>query len=74
MGLITQQQDAPVGLLVSRRPATGHQCLQFLPLLRTQFDPVSLFIAIPSLHVPIIFALCLVEYTGSVLNSKMLDY
>ncbi len=42
MGLITQQQDAPVGLLVSRRPATGHQCLQFLPLLRTQLDPVSL--------------------------------
>ena len=40
--LITQQQDAPVGLLVSRRPATGHQCLQFLPLLRTQLDTVSL--------------------------------
>ena len=34
--------DAPVGLLVSRRPATGHQGPQFLPLLRTQLDPVSL--------------------------------
>ena len=33
---------APVGLLVSRRPATGHQGLQFLPLLRTQLDTVSL--------------------------------
>ncbi len=35
-------RDAPVGLLVGRRPATGHQCLQFLPLLRTQLDTVSL--------------------------------
>ena len=30
--------------------------------------------ALPSSHVPIIFTLCLVEYTWSVLISKMLDY
>ena len=68
MGLITQQQDAPVGLLVSRPPATGSSCRSALSLTR------YLFIAIPSSHVPILFALCLVQYTWSVLISKMLDY
>ena len=32
-----------------------------------------LFISIPSAHAPILFDLGLVDYSGSVLNSKMFD-
>ena len=40
--LIAQQQNASMGLPVGRRPPSRHHCLQFLPLLHTQFDPVLL--------------------------------
>ena len=45
--LIAQQQDAGMGLPVGRCPPSRHHCLQFLPLLHTQFDPVLL------LHYPL---------------------
>ena len=65
--------DAPVGLLVSRRLARDTKVLSSCrssALSLTRY----LFISIPSSHVPILFGLCLVEDTWSVLNAKLLDY
>ena len=65
--------DAPAGLLVSLprpRDTNIFSSCRSSALSFTRY----LFIAIPSSHVPIIFSLCLVQYTWSVLISKMLDY
>ena len=72
MGLITQQQDAPVGLLVcAARPRHTNvfSSCRSSALSLTRY----LFISIPSAHAPILFDLGLVDYSGSVLNSKMFD-
>ena len=50
--LIAQQQDAGVSLLISRPPAPGNQCLQFLLFLYRQFYPVLLHHNLPH-HFPI---------------------
>ena len=52
--LIAEQQDAGVGLPVSRRPSPGHQPLQFLLLLLSQRHTVFLHHHIHP-HFPILF-------------------